>query len=79
LIAAWFGRRGFASVVFGFIILQSGLPLADPAISSDRDRGYRLHQRASIHSVNSLPLFYAKQASGNQSNRRQIKPEVVVH
>src|SRR5919109_2463585 len=29
LIAAWFGPRGFASVVFGLIILQSDLAMAD--------------------------------------------------
>jgi NhaP-type Na+/H+ or K+/H+ antiporter len=29
LVAAWFGPRGFASVVFGLIILQSNLPQGD--------------------------------------------------
>jgi NhaP-type Na+/H+ or K+/H+ antiporter len=29
VIAAWFGPRGFASVVFGLIVLQSGIPNAD--------------------------------------------------
>lgn len=25
----WFGPKGFASVVYGLIILESGIPLAD--------------------------------------------------
>ena len=28
-VAAWFGPKGFASVVYGLLVLQAGLPTGD--------------------------------------------------
>ncbi|MFD5520110.1 cation:proton antiporter [Streptomyces sp. NPDC127066] len=33
LVAAWFGPKGFASVVYGLLVLQSGIPQAEPAFT----------------------------------------------
>ncbi len=33
LTAAWFGPKGFASVVYGLLVLQSGIPMADDAFT----------------------------------------------
>lgn len=33
LVAAWFGPKGFASVVYGLLVLQSGIPQADEAFT----------------------------------------------
>ncbi|WP_019074950.1 cation:proton antiporter [Streptomyces hokutonensis] len=33
LVAAWFGPKGFASVVYGLLVLQSGIPQAEEAFT----------------------------------------------
>ncbi|MGP4052709.1 cation:proton antiporter [Streptomyces sp. 2A115] len=33
LVAAWFGPKGFASVVYGLLVLQSGIPRAEEAFT----------------------------------------------
>ncbi|WAU81442.1 cation:proton antiporter [Streptomyces sp. Qhu-G9] len=33
LVAAWFGPKGFASVVYGLLVLQSGIPQAEAAFT----------------------------------------------
>ncbi|MCX5051988.1 cation:proton antiporter [Streptomyces sp. NBC_00201] len=33
LVAAWFGPKGFASVVYGLLVLQSGIPQAEKAFT----------------------------------------------
>ncbi|MEV6019337.1 cation:proton antiporter [Streptomyces sp. NPDC051997] len=33
LVAAWFGPKGFASVVYGLLVLQSGIPQAEEAFA----------------------------------------------
>ena len=33
LVAAWFGPKGFASVVYGLLVLQSGIPQAEQAFT----------------------------------------------
>ena len=32
-MAAWFGPKGFASVVYGLLVLQSGIPQAEAAFT----------------------------------------------
>jgi NhaP-type Na+/H+ or K+/H+ antiporter len=33
LVAAWFGPKGFASVVYGLLVLRSGIPQAEEAFT----------------------------------------------